>query len=186
MVAAATVMYQSAPTLANASSYDVSFVLDDASLGKTTVTGTIVTACDSCVLDPTVPDITSFSFTFSGLLNGAFSGASSNVAGTSPYPLLAASGAISYTDAGGAERFSASTSFGPDLVIFGSNEIEFGFISGTTTIIFTYGSSDFSTPFRIATETAAVPGPSVGAGLPGLVFAGGALLVGWRRRRPTV
>src|SRR5207247_485365 len=37
--------------------------------------------------------------------------------------------------------------------------------------------------FLITLQTTAVPGPVVGAGLPGLVFAGGGLLAWWRRRR---
>jgi hypothetical protein len=48
------------------------------------------------------------------------------------------------------------------------------------------GSTTTSADIAFVPPAHAVPGPIVGAGLPGLILAGGGLLAWWRRRRKTV
>jgi hypothetical protein len=45
------------------------------------------------------------------------------------------------------------------------------------------GTGNFAGEIRAASVTVGIPAPALGAGLPGLIFASGSLLVWWRNKR---
>jgi len=83
--------------------------------------------------------------------------------------------AFSVMDTNGATTFS-----GPGNVIYFFMD---DFVSLTNFPNRPEAGTGFIDRIQVTTPAAAVPGPIAGAGLPGLIFAGGGLLAWWRRRQ---
>jgi hypothetical protein len=162
-VAAAALLCQGAPARAAVFNWDVSFSLSGGAsdpLSPATVTGSMVTDCDSCILKAS--DITSFSFSWTYLngVTGAASGTTANV-GFGDNALTASGGLLSYT--GGAaitETFTDGT--------LGTSQVAFGLTGAGTIRLQNIDLIDLSgsvtQPFTIGTEqVSAVPEPSTWA-----------------------
>jgi hypothetical protein len=150
---------------ANASTYNVSFTIDGVS-----VTGTIMTDCDSCTLSLNT-DFVSWSFTLNGITSIAGGPSGVTITGTSV--LSASSGDIIFDP----------TVSGTDTFASGSNSLEME--AGKLTLIDSVigGGSEFErrSTAAIIARSAVTPLP---AALP--LFAtglGGLGLLGWRRKR---
>jgi hypothetical protein len=168
-------------TSANAATftYDVNFQFTSAAQVTETVTGTIVTDCDSCFLQQA--DVSLWSLTFSGAVTGSASSGPLNQSPPSIFSnaLDATGSQLLYVSSGG---FALFTDFDSGA------QLEFGFNlpDGTIHVQDSSFNSIFgpvTQPFQIATEEVVSTAPLPGA-LPLFATGLGALgLLGWRRKR---
>jgi hypothetical protein len=173
--------------VANASTYDVSFSFTDQTNDTITVTGNIVTTCDSCVL--TQLNISNFSFSWNGPFSGSNSGTGANVGGF-PANLSASGGIIQFISAPGFfTTFSDHSAVIPNVSFGESHPENCGAFPADINCITLFDASfnrtwgHVSLPFTIATEEVVGTTP-LPAGLP--LFASGLAglgLLGWRRKK---
>lgn len=152
------------------------YTLTPETVGPLTVTGTITTDGNTGVLS--AADVTAFNITISG------NGSSGTSQGTSPFLVGPGGPATALVATSTTLTFLFSTI---------ENQLAFGGVGGVYELlsgpgfVLENGSGTFSAPgpgtpsFVLATADPA-PGPTYGAGLPGLIFAFGGLLF-WHRRR---
>jgi len=169
---------------ANASTYDYNVDFD---VGPLTITGTIVTACDNCPLDPVHGALVSWSFTSSDGVSMTSSDPSVVIFASPVYPLTVMPNSVIFDAAGppGSIQFTDTSA----ILLFQAayvdapSEIYYDELPGNAnsyTIIYVINDFTGSPPSAVQIATA-TPLP---AALPLFAAGLGAMgLLGWRRKR---
>jgi hypothetical protein len=179
-VVALTLIGLAAP--ASAATWDVNFSFGSGANSET-VTGTIVTDCDSCFLQQN--DVTSWLLAFSGAVTGSASSGPLNQSPPSIFSnaLQATGGKLFYVSSSGLVVGALFTDFASAAQLeFGFNLADGGIHVQDSSDLHTIAGS-VTQPFQIATEEVVSPVPLPSA-LPLFATSLGALgLLGWRRKR---